>query len=80
MKYKLKKNSSKLQGTFTVGVIYKTKPYSTFDNVRILVDDIGKKHLVDIDKVNFQDHFLNINKERKNKLIQIENCENILKH
>lgn len=72
MKYKLKKNSNNLQGRFTVGAIYKTKPYSLDDRFCVLVDDNGKKHLINTTKPNFQEHFLNVNKERKEKLIQIE--------
>jgi len=77
MKYKLTKKTEKLQGRFTVGRVYKTKPYSSNEKLCVLIDDDGRKHLTDIEKSNFQEHFLNINKERKEKLIQIEyNNEN----
>jgi len=72
MKYKLKKHSQKLQGKFTIGGIYKTQPYSPDTNFYVLQDDSGKPHLINTKKSNFKECFLNINKERKEKLLQIE--------
>ncbi len=72
MKYKLKKISSKLQGNFTLGGIYNAQIYSPDIKLCVLVDDDGQKHLINIKKPNFGEHFLNVNKERKDKLIQIE--------
>jgi len=72
MKYKLKKHSENLQGRFTVGGIYKAQPYSPDTRFCILEDDNKQKHLINIKKLNFEEHFLSVNKERKEKLIQIE--------
>lgn len=72
MKYKLTKKTEKLQGRFTVGKIYQTKSYLSNDKIFMLIDDAGRKHLIDIEKSYFKEYFLNINKERKEKLLQIE--------
>ena len=68
MKYKLTKLTN-LKGNFTLGRIYKIFPYN--NNFDEIYDDFGLKHIVNIHSNSFDDHFLNINIERKEKLIQI---------
>ena len=72
MRYKLKKITEKLQGNFKIGGIYKAQPYAPDLKLSVLIDDNGQRHLINTKKSNFKEHFLNINKERKEKLIQIE--------
>jgi len=71
-KYKLKKITDKLQGNFQIGNIYKAQPYAPDIKFSVLIDDNGQRHLINTNKPNFDEHFLNVNKERKDKLIQIE--------
>lgn len=68
-KYKLIKKSNKLIGNFTIGEIYTLKPYH--ENYSIIWDDDNNKCMIKEKSKIFKEHFLNINLERKEKLINI---------
>ena len=68
MKYKLIK-TTKITGQFTIDKIYHIFPYK--ENLFMIFDDSGQKHILNIVKDNFNEHFISVNKERKEKLIQI---------
>ena len=69
-KFKLKIKSDNLLGRFTIGKIYNIFIYNK--KLNIIKDDLGVNRLIDMTKMNFTNHFVSVNKERKQKLITIE--------
>ncbi len=69
-KFKLKLKSNNLLGRFTIDKIYHIFTYNK--KLNIVKDDLGTIRLIDTTKMNFTAHFVNVNKERKQKLIIIE--------
>ena len=75
MKYKLIKIPTYLRGKFTFGNIYKVEMYNPLNpnQYRLISDDINKEYVVNIETKLFNEHFLNVKEERREKLIKIEN-------
>jgi hypothetical protein len=69
MKYKLSKLGN-MKDNFILGKIYKIFPYN--NNYDEIFDDFGFKHIVNTHGNKFNESFINLNKERKDKLTQIE--------